>query len=117
MSTTRTDISDTQERGRMPINLRPPIAKVNLMELRELVEAEYTQLQISIFTRKFSNKPRQKVAARSQVSKFLWGKMDPEFQDWLIIKRTLEWLFGIEIEYIHEPTLGTVAKTTQLNTL
>lgn len=96
----RTVIAETHVHN--PSSMRPVIAKVNLTELRELLEGEYNHGEIAIFTKRFSNRPRRTATSRIQVNRFLNDNLAPDSIDWVIIKKTLEWLMGVEIIYDHE---------------
>lgn len=97
MNTPRTDTSNAPEHR--PVSVLPSAAKVNLMELRELLDGTYTQGEIANFTKHFSNKRWGKAVARTQVNKFLNGNLSASSLDFGIIRQTLEWLMGIEITF------------------
>lgn len=96
----RTSLSEKHEHN--PPTIRSSVAIVNLTELRELLEGEYTQSEIAVFTKRFSTRPRGTATSRTQVNRFLNGNLIPDTIDWLIVKKTLEWLMGVEIIYDHE---------------
>jgi hypothetical protein len=100
-----TDVS-----GHSAINLRPTAAQVNLNELKELVEDVYSQEEVAVFTKRFSNKPNKKAISRTQINRFLNGNLSRNSPDYDIIKITLEWLMNVEIIFddkrIPHPVLG-----------